>query len=118
MKLRSAVAAVGLFAAMVTAPGTADAAVRPADGFCTYTYAIWFGNPGPAQSVNLSGGSPNCAGQVFVQLARLLPGGGKQTVAFGSGLASYSCQGTAINTYQSVGTLNGEVLTMANVACG
>jgi hypothetical protein len=118
MKLRSAAVAVGLLVSMLAAPTSAGAAARPDGGFCSYTYSIWFGNPGPAQSVNLSAGSSNCTGPIFVQLARLLPGGGKQTVAYGNGMASYLCQGTTINTYQSVGTLNGEVLTMANVACG
>lgn len=117
MKLKAAAAAVGLLAAMFAAPSAASAAtVHPNGGLCTYSYAIWFGQPGANNAVHLSVGS-NCL-PVFVELARLLPGGGKQIVAYGQNEATYLCSGTTVNTYQSVGTLNGEVLTMANVACG
>jgi len=119
MKVKAAAAAVALIAALVAVPSSATAAAaRPATGGqCDYTYAIWFGYPISANAVHLSVGS-DCPGPVYAELVRVLPGGGTQFVAFGQGVATYTCQGTAINTYQSTNTLNGEVLTMANVACG
>jgi hypothetical protein len=106
----------------VWARSTDRTGVSPTGGFCTYTYSIWWnganGNPGAPYSVNLSVGSPNCPGPIFVEIARLLPGGGKQIVAYStSSWAEYKCQGTATNTYQSVGTLDGTILTMPNVPC-
>jgi hypothetical protein len=120
MKLKAAAIAVGLVAALIAAPASANAAtVHPATGGpCNYSYAIWFGYPISANAVHLSVGSDNCAGPFYAELVRVLPGGGTQFVAFGQGVATYACQGSAINTYQSTNTLNGEVLTMANVACG
>jgi hypothetical protein len=110
-KLTAAAMAAGLITAMLATPTAADAAVHPAT--CTYNYAIWW----TSSTVNFSGGD-DCGAPVYVDLYKILPNGTKQFAAFGSPEAVYICQGTTPTTYQSGGTLNGEVFTLTNLACG
>jgi hypothetical protein len=113
VKLKVALAAMGILASTLAAPAAASAAVRPAIGPCTYNYAIWW----TSTTVNFSGGD-DCGAPVYVQLYKILPNGTKQFAAFGQGMAVYTCQGTALNTFQSAGTMNGEVFTLTNFPCG
>ena len=119
MKLRLIAAALSSLALAVVTPVAASAQARPQVNVCNWTAAIWMGqNSAGVPTVNVSANEePTCGGPwitPYLVIERVLPGGNLQYVASGMGYASYTCRGSAPNTYK----MDGEIPTGLNYTTG